>query len=484
MKQSLNPEYYLREEMVTDLFFWVVVLSVTFPLLIVILTEVRQRLRNDTAVQLIRIATNSTVPLVVLWLLLEKVFLIPRDNTLFKVVQTLCWVSVINIALLLVNAFLFTGKTESERPAKVLMDFLRFVLIVLGTGIVLAFVWNVDLGGVITTLGVGTIIIGFALQDTLGSVVSGFLTLIRRPFVVGDKVAIGDMEGEVREITWNSVVLRRPDRSLAILPQADVAKRTVVNLTKLTGSEHSEVLVDFSRQHPPNTVKRVLMTTLLNTPGIENSPAPLVRTVEHTDINIRYSVRFWTAQRHSPLEARDQFLTRLWYVAKRYNLRCELPTRRIYQTTEERVFQQLLVQQREELATVPLLFKMGSEVLEYVAKGAEIYEYGSGEYVIQEGEMVNALFVIVQGDAKAVVNDSSGGQRRVFALKYGEFFGESSLFSGRPSPYSVVALNDMNAVLLDREMVNRLIEKEATLVKEIGRVISERREKIQEALAR
>jgi small-conductance mechanosensitive channel len=484
MKQSLNPEYYLREQMVTDLLFWVVVLSVTFPLLIVILTEVRQRLRNDTAIQLVRITTNSTLPLIVLWVLLEKVFLIPRDNTFFKVVETLCWISIINMALLLVNTLLFTGRPESERPAKVLMDFLRFLLILIGTGIVLAFVWDVDLRGVITTLGVGTIIIGFALQDTLGNIVSGFLTLVRRPFIVGDKVMIGDIEGEVREITWNSVVVRRPDRSLAILPQADVGKRAVINLTRATGSEHSEVIVEFSRQHPPNTVKRVLMTTLLSTPGVENSPAPLVRTVEHTDINIRYSIRFWTARNTSPLETRDQFLTRLWYVAKRYNLRSELPTRRIYQTTEERVSQQLLVQQREELATVPLLFKMGSEVLEYVANGAEIHEYGSGEYVIHEGEMVNTLFVVVQGDAKAVVSDSNGSQRRAFALKYGEFFGESSLFSGRPSPYSVVALNDMNAVLLDREMVNRLIEKEATLVKEIGRVISERREKIQEVLVR
>jgi CRP-like cAMP-binding protein len=138
----------------------------------------------------------------------------------------------------------------------------------------------------------------------------------------------------------------------------------------------------------------------------------------------------------------------------------------------------MLTQYRDDLATVPLLFKMGGDVLEYVAKGALLHEYAAGEYIVREGEMVSSLFVIVQGDARATANDRSGKPHQVFALKYGEFFGESSLFSGRPSPYSVVASNDISVVLLDKQMVNRLVESDAMLVKEIGRVISDRRERI------
>ena len=92
--------------------------------------------------------------------------------------------------------------------------------------------------------------------------------------------------------------------------------------------------------------------------------------------------------------------------------------------------------------------------------------------------MVGSLFVIVAGEARALVSDRAGKQHHVFTLKYGEFFGESSLFSGRPSPYSVTASSDSSVVLLDKQMVNRLVESDAMLVKEIGRVISDRRERI------
>jgi small-conductance mechanosensitive channel len=463
-----------------DLMFWVIALSIAFPLTIVLLTELRARLRHETALQLIRITTNSTVPLLALWVLVEKIFDVPRTDTLSKVIQTLCWVSVLNMFLLLVNALLLSRRNNKKTPSKVMLDFVRFVLVLVGTGVVLAFVWNVNLGGVLTTLGVGSLIIGFALQDTLGSIVAGFLTMVRRPFVVGDKVEIGEMQGEVREITWNSVVLRRPDRSLAYIPQSDVAKRTVVNVSRLTGAEHCEVFVEFSKQHPPNNVKRVLMSALWSTPGVEQEPAPLVRTMEHTDINIRYSVRFWTQIGMSPLETKDNFLSRLWYVAKRYDLKCELPTRKFIQTSEQPNNDRLLSQYQEEISTVPLLFKMGGNMLEYVAKGAILHEYASGEHIIREGEMVETLFVIIQGDARALVSDRKGKPRQAFMLKHGEFFGESSLFSGRPCPYSVVALNDLSVVLLDKEMVNRLVESDTKMVKEIGRVISERRERIAE----
>ncbi len=475
-----------------DILFWVILLSVAFPVTVVALTELRARVHSESALQLIRITTNSTAPLIAAWVLVEKVFGIPRTDTISKVVQTLCYVSVLNMALLMLNTFLVTRRQrESARkqattqqgqtqqgPSKVLLDFFRFIVILVGTGVVLAVVWDVNLGGVITTLGVGSIIIGFALQDTLGSIVSGFVTMVRRPFVVGDKVMIGEMEGTVTEITWNSVVLRQPDRSLAILPQSDVAKRAVVNLTHLTGSEHSEVFVEFSKQHPPNNVKRVMLSALMSTPSVSHSPEPLIRVQDHTDVNIRYSVRFWTPVGVSPLETRDQFLSRLWYIAKRYDLHWELPTRKIVQTAEQHHEDRMLTQYREELATVPLLFKMGADVLEYVAKGALLHEYAAGEHIVREGEMVGSLFVIVAGEARALVSDRTGKQHHVFTLKYGEFFGESSLFSGRPSPYSVTALSDSSVVLLDKQMVNRLVESDAMLVKEIGRVISDRRERI------
>ncbi len=465
--------------MTNDLLLWVAIIGIGFPAVIIALTEIRSRIHQESALQFLRLSINTLVPLLALWALLEKVFGVPHDNTYAKLVETLAWVSMLNIGFLGLNIILFSGK-ESKRPSKVLLDFIRFVFILIGTGFVLALVWDIDLRGVVTTLGVGSVIIGFALQDTLGSLVSGLITLMRRPFAVGDKVVIADMEGEVQDMTWNSVVLRRRDNALAILPQSIVAKQTVVNLTRATKAEHTEVLLDFAKKHAPNTIKRVLMATALSTPDILHEPKPTVRVLDHYDVNLRYSVRFWSPQTMSPMEVRDQFLSRLWYVTKRYNFECELPSRRVMQTSPQQ--EPELLAYRTELASVPLFFKMGSDVLEIVANGATLHTFGAGEYLVREGEMVRALHVIVQGEGKATATDAKGKPHEVFTLYTGDFCGEASLFSARPSPFTITATQDITAVLLDKAMLDKLVAKETLLVREIGRVISERRARLAEVM--
>lgn len=465
--------------MTNDLLLWVAIIGIGFPALIVALTEMRSRIHQESATQFLRLTVNTLLPLLAVWALVEKVFDVPRDNTFAKVIETLAWVSLMNIGFLGLNIILFAGN-EKKRPSKVLLDFVRFVFILIGTGVVLALVWDIDLRGVVTTLGVGSIIIGFALQDTLGSLVSGLITLMRRPFAVGDKVIIADMEGEVQDMTWNSVVLRRRDNALAILPQSIVAKQTVVNLTRSTGAEHSEVWLDFAKKHAPNTVKRVLMATALSTPDILHEPKPTVRVIDHYDVNLRYSVRFWSPQSISPLEARDQFLSRLWYVAKRYNFECALPTRRVVQSAPHD--EPELLSYRTELASVPLFFKMGTDVLEIIANGGTLQTYGAGEALIREGEMVRALHIIVHGEGVATATDDKGRKHEVFSLRTGDFCGEASLFSARPSPFTITATHDITAVLLNKQMLDTLVTKETALVKEIGRVISERRAKLREVL--
>lgn len=467
--------------MTNDLLLWVVIIGVGFPVLIIALTEVRARIHQESALQFLRLSINTVLPIIALWALLEKVFGVPRDNTFAKVIETLAWVSIMNIGFLGLNMILFSGK-ESKRPSKVLLDFVRFVFIVIGTGFVLALVWEIDLRGVVTTLGVGSIILGFALQDTLGSLVSGLVTMMRRPFAVGDKVVIADIEGEVQDMTWNSVVLRRPDKALAILPQSIVAKQTVINLTRATGAEQTEVHLDFAKKHAPNTVKRVLLATVLSTPDVRTEPKPTVRVFDHHDVNVRYSVRFWSPKGVSPLEVRDQFLSRLWYVARRYNFECELPSRRVIQTSSRD--EPELLSYRSELASVPLFFKMGGDILEIIASGAMLHTYGAGEILIREGEMVSSLHVIVQGEGRATAGDAKGRQHEIFTLRSGDFCGEASLFSARPSPFTIAATVDITAVLLNKDILDSLVAKDTLLVKEIGRVISERRARLNEVLGK
>jgi hypothetical protein len=56
---------------------------------------------------------------------------------------------------------------------------------------VVAGVWHQDLGGLLTAIGVSSIVLGLALQNTLDNVMAGIAVLFERPFEVGDWVTVG-----------------------------------------------------------------------------------------------------------------------------------------------------------------------------------------------------------------------------------------------------------------------------------------------------
>jgi len=56
----------------------------------------------------------------------------------------------------------------------------------------------------------------------------------------------------------------------------------------------------------------------------------------------------------------------------------------------------------------------------------------------------------------------------------GEFFGERALFSGKPSPVSIAAVDDLQVLVIDSNPVNRMIERQPSLGREIGQIIEAR----------
>jgi small-conductance mechanosensitive channel len=204
---------------VRDLVIWSIALIVGFPLLVLVCGELSQRVRFLTTP--ITIVRNLVLPVLVILLFLRNILKLSSDNDWVKTIETLFWIVVIHAALALLNSLLFSRvKTDTwqARVPKLLLDLSRLFLILLGTAIVLATVWKADLAGLVAALGLSSIVIGLALQDTLGSIMSGIALLFERPFSVGDWLRVGDLVGQVIDINWRSVRLQTLEREMVIIP--------------------------------------------------------------------------------------------------------------------------------------------------------------------------------------------------------------------------------------------------------------------------
>ncbi|MEP6783322.1 MAG: mechanosensitive ion channel domain-containing protein, partial [Acidobacteriota bacterium] len=122
-------------------------------------------------------------------------------------VQLLYALARLTIVLAIVTAAvsLIVNPWRQDRPSdrfpSIVQDFLVIVLFtVIGTVLLRE--------QLLTTSAVGAVVVGFALQDTLGNLFSGLAIQIEKPFRVGHWVQIGEREGQVQEITWRATKLR------------------------------------------------------------------------------------------------------------------------------------------------------------------------------------------------------------------------------------------------------------------------------------
>lgn len=210
--------------------FWAISLIVSFPVLVIGLGELIYRLQRQgkPLVTTLRIIRNLVLPMLVFLLFLRQVMQFPVSGQFVKSVETLFWMCAIHAALSLFNEMLFeqaTADTWRARVPKLLIDLFRLFLVLLGAAIVLATVWGADLAGVAATLGVSSIVIGLALQDTLGSVMSGIALLFERPFSVGDWLRVEGLVGQVIDINWRAVRLQTLEREMIIIPHKLIGGR-------------------------------------------------------------------------------------------------------------------------------------------------------------------------------------------------------------------------------------------------------------------
>ena len=86
----------------------------------------------------------------------------------------------------------------------IFLDVARFVLIALGLAVIFSYIWGANVGGLFTALGISTVVLGLALQNSVGQIISGLLLLFEQPFQLGDWLDTPTARGRVVEVNWRA----------------------------------------------------------------------------------------------------------------------------------------------------------------------------------------------------------------------------------------------------------------------------------------
>jgi len=323
----------------------------------------------------------------------------------------------------------------------------------------------------LTTSAVGAVVIGFALQDTLGNMFAGLAIQVEKPFRVGHWITVGPFEGLVSEVTWRATKIRTKPGNLVILPNALISKEAIVNYSEPAAPTRLEVDVGVSYGVPPNQVKAALLEAVGNAPLALPEPAADVLVVDFGASAVVYRVRFWVNDFARDGVARDQVRSAIYYSLRRHGyeipfpMQVEIPRPEEPERASERINRVSGV-----LAPVALFAPLSHDQRDELAARAAERIYGKGEKIVRQGDAGGSMFVLRRGRVRVV--EASGRELAVFEA--GGYFGEMSMLTGQPRSATVEAVEECQVVELTAASLREVALANPEVVTRISAVVAER----------
>jgi small-conductance mechanosensitive channel len=453
-------------------FFWAVGIAVGFPLALVLLTELHNALlrRRSALARPVHLLRNYILPLGVLLLLLVKATQVSAEATPVRIVSTVFGFVVLILLLSGLNATLFQGAPEGswrKRIPSIFLDVARFAIIAIGVGLMFSFIWGADVGRLFTALGVTSIVLGLALQNSVGQIISGLLVLFEQPFQLGDWIETPTARGRVVEVNWRATHIDTGS-GLLIMPNSALAAASFTNFSRPPGTHALSVGTVFSVDDPPDDVIAMLNRVAAMLPQLRADAAPSsVRTGA-----LQYSTGIPVRTPADDFAAKSLFLRWVWYASRRAGLHLDEAEDEF--ATPERLEASLRI-------IAPTLRLTAAEQQELLPR-AKLTRYGTEEYLQFAGQVPKRMTFLVSGRARLVASGDDGAIIPVRTLEEGDFLGQTAL-TREAVTASAYALEELTVLQVDREHIEELVERKPLLLQDIGRAIEDRRQSLRRALA-
>ncbi|HET6409751.1 MAG TPA: cyclic nucleotide-binding domain-containing protein [Chthoniobacteraceae bacterium] len=360
------------------------------------------------------------------------------------------------------------------RAPKFLSQVVALMAVVAALLFTLRVVYQLPIGGAVLGSTVVVGIIGFAMQDLLGNIISGMSIEIGKPYRVGDWLIVDTKRAEVMEVNWRSTRLRDNDGVSYDVPNRHMVGTTIINLTYPDRLHGVRLRVHFEYAAPPNRVKDCLQHAALNAEGVLSQPKPAVFLVDYGESAILYEIRIWIEDesRYNPIC--DAVRTNIWYESQRAGIRIPFPIRTVQIDRPKVDNRTALEVAHTSIRRQPFLQLLSREHLDRLLADARLLRFGRGEKIIEEGKEGRSMFILVHGSADVFVrvNDE---QRHVATLKDGDYCGEMSLLTGEPRSATVKALTDCEMWEISKGVLAEILSENKTLVERLSEILAKRK---------
>lgn len=168
-----------------------------------------------------------------------------------------------------------TGSGINEQLIPFLKEVTKVFLVIFGFFLALGVVFNLDIASIIAGLGIGGLAVALAAKESLENLFASFTIFLDKPFVIGDTVHVGNIQGTVEKVGFRSTRIRTLDKSSLTLPNKMMVDQALDNLTQRR-FRRAKFTISLSYNTPANTIKAIcedIRTTIASNDWTKSEPA-------------------------------------------------------------------------------------------------------------------------------------------------------------------------------------------------------------------
>jgi small-conductance mechanosensitive channel/CRP-like cAMP-binding protein len=350
--------------------------------------------------------------------------------------------------------------------------------------------FGVDVAALVATSAALSIVLGLALQETLSNLFAGLALMLERPFKPGDWIQMGDLIGQVQQVSWRAVrlqLIRQED--YLIVPNSVVAKSQIVNMSEPRAVHGHAIEISAPSSEPPDRVRRVLLDAVAEVRGVLREPAPRARIARIDAPKVVYQVVYYLEDYPRIHDLQGEVLSRAWYAFRRHGIALPYPASDVFWRDSVKVAGDTRAAETRRVAAllqgIDFLEALSSDQLEGLASEAQIVPYPAGSAVVSQDDAGDSLFVVAEGRVEVSVHAPGGGpERNLATLGPGDYFGEMSLLTGAPRSATIRAGGEVGLVILRKDALRPLLVADPTVPERLSKTLARRQAERDDALHR
>ncbi|WP_342239770.1 mechanosensitive ion channel family protein [Inquilinus sp. OTU3971] len=456
---------------------WAIVVILGYPTVTLGLSETTRRLERSSLARPLKVIQNAVLPAVALWILIHQLSPFSADGVVFRIVDTTVGILVLYAILLLgqMVALAVRGTTEAQAP-RLFFELVAIAIVVVGGAFIISTVWDIELGTLFGALGVGSVVLGLALQSVIGGLANGLIVLSGRHFAIGDWLRLDQGFVKVVQVDWRAVTLESGGERI-VVPSSRIAADTL----RIVRSGRPFVVntsIVIPSAYPPARVTDALLVAARGIPESIGPESAGCRVAEWTAGGIRYVVSVSVDNPAKIDRACSTLLDRIWCVLPRHGISLmRTGDGRDIDVGSAALDWGTTVEERARLLADSGALRDPVAGLEELADQSRVERYATGEFLLEQGASAIAFFVLLDGSLSMLV-DMPKGPRTIDRLSAGQIFALRQSFRGSSSPVSLIADEASTVIAIPGPAMQRMLDRNRKLAADIDAAIDARADAI------